>query len=143
MMQTFLPYPLFSSSLDCLDDKRLGKQRVEARQIYDILTGKTQTKAWRHHPALLMWKGYEDALAVYYNMSLYYWQKRGYKNIKLKPIKISDCYGFSYPPWLGIEKFHNSHKSQLLKKNPVHYGYFKHCVTEDIPYYWPTKEGLM
>ena len=32
-MQTFLPYPSFTRSLACLDNKRLGKQRVEAKQI--------------------------------------------------------------------------------------------------------------
>jgi hypothetical protein len=33
-MQTFLPYKIFMKSLECLEDKRLGKQKVEAKQIY-------------------------------------------------------------------------------------------------------------
>lgn len=37
-MQTFLPYPSFIKSAQCLDNKRLGKQRVEAYQILQILT---------------------------------------------------------------------------------------------------------
>jgi len=32
-MQTFLPYPDLRDSVACLDNKRLGKQRVEAMQI--------------------------------------------------------------------------------------------------------------
>jgi len=32
-MQTFLPYPDFLQSLQSLDNKRLGKQRVETFQI--------------------------------------------------------------------------------------------------------------
>jgi hypothetical protein len=32
-MQTFLPYPDFRESLESLDNKRLGKQRVEALQL--------------------------------------------------------------------------------------------------------------
>ena len=36
-MQTFLPYPNFADSLDCLDYRRLGKQRVEAFQIINAL----------------------------------------------------------------------------------------------------------
>ena len=32
-MQTFLPLPSMGDSVRCLDDKRLGKQRVEAFQI--------------------------------------------------------------------------------------------------------------
>ena len=32
-MQVFLPYPDFKKSLESLDDKRLGKQRVETYQL--------------------------------------------------------------------------------------------------------------
>lgn len=35
-MNTFLPYPSFDESAKCLDYKRLGKQRVEAKQILEI-----------------------------------------------------------------------------------------------------------
>ena len=34
-MQTFLPYADFKRSAESLDNKRLGKQRVEAMQIYN------------------------------------------------------------------------------------------------------------
>ena len=37
-MQTFLPYKSFVKSLNCLDNKRLGKQRVEAMQILNAIT---------------------------------------------------------------------------------------------------------
>jgi len=37
-MNTFLPYPDFVKSAQCLDYRRLGKQRVEAWQIYLALT---------------------------------------------------------------------------------------------------------
>ena len=59
-MQTFLPYPDFQKTAQCLDNKRLGKQRVEARQIISTLEGKSN--GWRNHPAVKMWKGYEDCL---------------------------------------------------------------------------------
>ena len=38
-MQTFLPYKSFTKSAQVLDYKRLGKQRVEAMQIFNALTG--------------------------------------------------------------------------------------------------------
>lgn len=39
-MNTFLPYPDFQESAKCLDNKRLGKQRIETWQIYNaIITG--------------------------------------------------------------------------------------------------------
>ena len=55
-MQTFLPYKSFRNSFESLDYKRLGKQRVEARQVLNILRDKTQTKGWRNHPITKMWK---------------------------------------------------------------------------------------
>lgn len=35
-MQTFLPFPDFARSAKVLDNKRLGKQRIEAKQILEI-----------------------------------------------------------------------------------------------------------
>ena len=45
-MQTFLPYKSFKQSLQSLDYRRLGKQRVEAFQILNVLLGRTETKGW-------------------------------------------------------------------------------------------------
>jgi hypothetical protein len=55
LMQTFLPSTSFIQSAKCLDYKRLGKQRVEAKTIINILEGKTTSNAWRNHPATKMW----------------------------------------------------------------------------------------
>lgn len=44
-MQTFLPYPSIIKSLRCLDNKRLGKQRVETLQILRALRG--ITRGWQ------------------------------------------------------------------------------------------------
>ena len=61
-MQTFLPHESFKKSFKLLDYRRLGKQRVEAHQILNVLLDRTQTKGWRNHPIVRMWEGYEDAL---------------------------------------------------------------------------------
>ena len=61
-MQTFLPHPNIRKSLKSLDSRRLGKQRVEAHQILNILLNRTKTKGWRNHPAVKMWKGHVNAL---------------------------------------------------------------------------------
>ena len=62
-MQTFLPYRSFIESAKCLDNKRLGKQRVAVLQILNTLTGKST--GWINHPATKMWRGYELALCEY------------------------------------------------------------------------------
>ena len=64
MVNTFLPYSSFKKSVKSLDNKRLGKQRVEAKQI---LTALSNGGSWSNHPAALMWKGYEECLKLYIN----------------------------------------------------------------------------
>lgn len=81
-MQTFLPYPDFAESARCLDNRRLGKQRVEAYQILRALErfDDPQRPGWRNHPAVLMWRGYEDALRLYMNATITEWTGRGFRN---------------------------------------------------------------
>ena len=136
-MQTFLPYPEFKKSFQCLEYKRLGKQRLEARQILDVLAGKT--KAWQHHPAILMWKSYEKVLSLYYNLCLEEWIGRGYKNI-MKPIFIRGTVkSKDFPWWLGEERLHRSHRSNLLRKDIVYYGQFNWKEPNCLPYWWPVR----
>ena len=58
-MQTFMPYPDFVKSVQVLDYRRLGKQRVETYQVLNVLLERTHTKGWRNHPFTRMWSGYE------------------------------------------------------------------------------------
>ena len=140
-MNTFLPYPNVRSSAECLDYRRLGKQRVEARQILDILLGKTESKAWRNHPATLMWKGCEDALAQYHNAIIGEWCSRGFNNSM--PFVSERNVELIHPPWWGNDNFHKSHRSNLLRKDPEWYGKFGWTEPNDLLYFWPTKEGAM
>lgn len=134
-MQTFLPYPDFQKSLECLDYRRLGKQRVESKQILDCLAGRTS--GWVNHPATKMWQGHEDALALYMNMCIDEWSSRGYKNTMFHhPLDHMP----EMPPWFGDERLHSSHRSMLLAKLPDHYGQFDWTETPGMPYYWPVAE---
>ena len=133
-MQTFLPYANIEKSLNALDSQRLGKQRVEAFQILNILLNRTRTKGWRNHPAVKMWRGYENALKLYFNKAVEIWLSRGYKNT-MKPERISGK--IIFPKWFGNRKFHNSHKSNLLRKNKEFYFEFRKKVPDNLPYLWP------
>jgi hypothetical protein len=135
-MQTFLPYADFQKTAKILDYRRLGKQRVEAFQILNILKGKTSSKTWVNHPAVKMWKGYEDALQVYLRIIILEWIKRGYKNNMLIPPDIKN---YQTPFWLGDEKFHCSHRSNLKRKNPEYYKHFKE--PDNLSYFWPVNQS--
>jgi hypothetical protein len=143
-MQTFL-VGAWLGAVGMLDNKRLGKQRVEAMQILRVLEGKT--KGWRNHPAVLMWYGHEACLSQYLNCCINEWTKRGFKNtMSLRSTYGRD--GSSYwPSWVSdTDTFHRvirSHRSNLLRKDPVFYGQYGWDVGPDLPYYWPvTKEEI-
>ncbi|MEI6609224.1 MAG: MSMEG_6728 family protein [Deltaproteobacteria bacterium] len=129
-MQTFLPYPDFKKSLQAIDYRRLGKQRVEA---YQIIRAIKYGDGWQHHPAVKMWRGHINALKLYYNLSLDEWIGRGYRNNMQKmPIRGR----IAYPQWFGRNCFHAAHRSNLLRKDPHFYGQYKWSEPPDLPYLW-------
>jgi len=134
-MQTFLVSSSFEESARCLDYKRLGKQRVESFQLWEILMG--LSKGWEFHPALKMWRGYEAALLAYYTAICNEWIKRGYKQIKLPRLNPSTDYDL--PWWLGDDRLHSSHRAALLDKNFEYYNQFNWEETPKYEYWWPTK----
>ena len=151
-MQTFLPYPDIIKSVQCLDDKRLGKQRVEAYQILRVLAG--LTKGWQQHPAVRMWVGYTDCLEVYMNCCIQEWIRRGFINNMLFCWSASSSNYYKkkladlifeveliYPKWWGNKQLHDSHKSNLLRKYPEHYKQFNWNVPNNLSYYWPTENN--
>jgi len=133
-MQTFLPYSDFNKSAACLDWRRLGKQRVEAMQILRAL--ENQNYGWQNHPAVNMWRGFEAMLAVYHNTIIDEWTYRGYQNnMKLITLDIAPI----SPTWMGNLDFHASHRSNLLRKDPEHYGQYGWTETDNLPYIWGSK----
>ena len=69
-MQTFLPSSSFEESAKWLDDRRLNKQILEARTIYEIIINNKTSGAWVNHPIVKMWRNYPETLSLYYNACL-------------------------------------------------------------------------
>jgi len=140
-MQTFLPYSDFQKSAKCLDNKRLGKQRVECLQILNCLLVK-ETR-WKNHPAVLMWRGYENWLVGYGSWICSEWINRRFKDTCYGKIVDMGAYIYHYPkeppPWLEDERLHSSHRSNLLRKNSDWYGQYNWTEPNDLSYFWPTK----
>lgn len=148
-MQTFLPYSDFELCARVLDVKRLNKQIVEGKQIYDTIQHGSR---WINHPAVKMWIDYE-ALLIEYICSMYNEWKIRYK-IGLRKGKLKHKSGeeakliisfysglgikfFSIPNWLGDERLHSSHRSALLFKNPEWYSKFGWKEESKLNYFWP------
>jgi hypothetical protein len=152
-MQTFLPYADFERTARALDPKRLGKQRVECIQVVRGLT--RSDYGWRHHPAVKMWKGYEEALGRYSFTCCEVWVERGFADtcaatigIDLRDAGVTAvrtqpelARAGALPPWLGDPAFHRSHQSALVRKDPEFYGSMFPDVPEDLEYVWPSRRA--
>ena len=142
-MQIFLPYPSFKHSLQVLDNKRLGKQRVETYQIISAITRRpkldgTPYKGWLNHPCTIMWKDNLNALKEYLNLSISEWVNRGFKNT----MEFEEIDGpIEYPVFIGFDRFHSSHRANLLKKEPEFYTRYGWTEDPTDPYVWMDKEG--
>jgi hypothetical protein len=136
-MQTFVPLGTdFQGTAKVLDRQRLGKQRVEGLQILNALTGRS--KGWVNHPAVKMWKGYEPALIQYVVAMCDEWVSRGYKDTcRDKVLSIGKALpsAVTNPPWLDDPEVQLSHRSNLVRKLPEHYGEIWE-VPNDLPYKW-------
>ena len=137
-MQTFLPYPSFYESLKVLDSKRLGKQRLEAMQLVNstlkLEIDPNAKIGWANHPARTMWRGYLDALKMYHNLAIQEWVIRGFKNT-MKTYEIPEV--VTLPPWIGRDDVHASHRSNLIRKDPIWYGKFGWSEPSTLEYVWP------
>ncbi|MFF0865022.1 MSMEG_6728 family protein [Nonomuraea sp. NPDC050227] len=149
-MQTFLPYPDFAASAGVLDALRLGKQRVEALQVLRALI--VPGYGWRHHPAVKMWAGYEEALVRYGLDVCERWCSTGRADTcaATMSVELGRACGTpvirtqhelaaagELPPWLGDDAFHLSHRSALLRKDPDHYRPLFGDEPDDLEYVWP------
>ncbi len=151
-MQTFLPYADFLETASVLDDRRLGKQRVEALQILRALT--RETYGWKRHPAVRMWAGAESGLVAYGLEICAEWVRRGRADtcaatittdagLAEIPVAATSAEAAALgalPWWLGDERLHASHRAALVRKEPDWYAErFPDADPED-PYWWPTAE---
>lgn len=106
-MNTFLPYPDYQRSAQVLDYRRLGKQRVEPKQVLaalrqgpkilyspsskiflwksnpspdhvDLGLVVVRSTPWYNHPCTRMWAGHERSLCEYALAMIREWKRRGY-----------------------------------------------------------------
>lgn len=146
-MQTFLPYASFSETARCLDNRRLGKQRVEVWQIFQVCRRMDEETVassipWSRHPAVLMWKGYEKCLLCYGLCICDEWRGRGFRDSLWGRMSEQMVDGVHLkPPWLGDCRLHSSHRSNLLRKNMEWYGSYGWSENPCMDYWWPTKNN--
>ena len=148
MVNTFVTSNSVKECASNLDNKRLGKQRVEAKQIIDCLESGGR-KGFANHPATLMWKDNIIGLKYYCNAMITEWKSR--KNSKGKEfLNTMELYKLDekldekeiMPWWFYCKQLQLTHKCSLLRKNPSYYK-FKLSENEEpfmyVGYVWPSK----
>ena len=133
MVNTFVTSDSVVECAKALDYRRLGKQRVEAYQLWRALMG--MTKGWTKHPATLMWTGHTCFLALYCNTMIDEWVARGYKNTMQK---LPCCKNPRPPWWWGWEPMMMSHRASLNRKMSTFYS-FDVGEYAQWGYIWPSK----
>lgn len=130
-VQVFRPYIDWRRSARVLDNKRLGKQRVEVKQVMMAILRKMGLindgkRGWLNHPIVLMY--YNDGspyfydLVNYFNACLEEWRHRNMKSkISLTDIeelikKIDSTKGHPL-----THKHEVEYRRVLILKNPEHY----------------------
>ena len=129
-MQTFLPYPSFAKSAEVLDYRRLGKQRVEAYQLWRCFH---TDSSWRDHPAFKMWEKWENALIQYALIMCAEWISRGYNDSMME--RFPSIREVVVPDWFG-GNIHTTHRAALLAKNYEYYSQFGWTEEPKIEYDW-------
>lgn len=155
-MQTFLPYSAMRDSLDALDNKRLNKQVLETYQILKVLSGQSQSNAWRNHPAVLMWEGAEAELWRYGMTAIALANMRGIKtknnlaNFDALAKISATSWGNDEPAWRKnptiLKRVNTTHKANLYRKDREYYAEYADAVNSEYnkpccdgcQYFWPT-----
>ena len=161
-MQTFLPFDSYIRSAEALDDSRLHNQVNEALVIMasalrlrrveeDYVPVPVGEKVgWENHPAVKMWAGSVNCLALYTLECMTELCQRKHSSgsaratdsvrwLRLQKLwKHARIAGSDKDPaWIANEALFRSHQSNLIRKLPEHYVPLFPGVPNDLPYVWP------
>lgn len=99
---------------------------------------------WGNHPAVRMWTGCERSLYTYALTITLEWKRRGYKDTCQEKLGLFENIllgpATRLPGWISTKAFHDSHKSNLLRKDYTYYSKFSWDVPTDLPYVWPVRD---
>jgi len=130
-VQIFRPYRDWARSAKVLDDRRLGKQRVETKQVLLAILRKLGILAdgrrgWLNHPVVLMYfnggRPYVGDLVGYFYAVVEEWKARGHKNsLSLADVEplLARVEGAPGTPITHVHEV--EYRRVLILKEPCHY----------------------
>ncbi len=137
-MITFLPYANVKKSIEALDVNTLRQQRIDAKSILNILSGKHPNRGLHYHPAVMMWRGCEEMLKGYLEECVMEYIRRGRVNRMVTP---SVNYPQTRVPYWWGGPMHGTHRAALMKQNPGWYNKFGWKEPSGQKIHWPIKSN--
>lgn len=135
-MQTFMPRGTdYAQTAMDLDRARLGKQRLECKQI---ITAHLTGVGWIHHPATEMWDGHTHELALYAQAMCHEWLIRGYQDTTLPWFEhVLNTTPNTGPTWWADDATVKlTHRSNLIRKSDGYKALYGE-LRADYVYVWP------
>jgi hypothetical protein len=118
-MQVFIIGTPLATAM-ALDRRRLNKQIIECQQILDALRGKS---AWRNHPCVLQYRGYEEWLVYYFNVLVNYRRYAiGLRDTNYLGLAcIEDMMAKKLTPPFHTQEYFDQMRRRLYTKDHEHY----------------------
>lgn len=137
-MITYLPYPDIEQSVLVLDNATLRKQMNDTMIIWRA--NNLHNFGWYNHPAVSMWRDYDDTLAYYGYRVSSEWRGRGFTDSMLEWFsdRCDPNAGVQFPPWFNDQRIAISHRAALLRKDLRYYKQFFPDVDQGTRMFWPT-----
>jgi hypothetical protein len=155
-MITWLPDQNLVKSTNFLDHGHITNQAYEAATILHAIAGPGHHTGWSNLKGAAMWKGHDDGLALYLSLVIRQCRAQGIAVPQNPPYDFEKDYApnlgnhwlaprlcavadIVWPEWLGEEKVHSSHRSNLLRKKPDFYRQFGWTDDPEAEIYWPVQ----
>jgi hypothetical protein len=126
---------------------KAAERRAKARRLWALRAAgkhrlaRARVRGYVHHPAVRMWRDHDWQLINYGNTChcalIWLCGTVSPFDQLLEDAWCEAPWSPTPPPWLGDPAFHASHRSNLLRKDPEHYGKFGWSEPDNLPYVWP------
>lgn len=122
-----------------LDQKRLGKQIIETRQVISAISG--ETSAWAKHPVVKMYDSPEGLRYLKAYLRILEAYRKGKAGII---VRVLNFFIHKIRPCFHVEAYYDQMKRRLYTKDNNHYQQWAWLGESEVNWYWnPETEQWM
>ena len=144
-MQILLPYPDYEQTANALTPSILRHQVMDIITTLSVIHETARNlPMYEGHPSVMAWEGYAPQLAHFGLVCVEALQVRSLQAAKYREsldwhldTATSGEYSMDKPAWFGSPKLHRSHKSVLIRIDPLKYRRIWPSVPANLPEVFP------